>query len=142
MILDANVLLYSVDESSTHHHACAAWVKSAFSGDRRIALPWQTIGAFLRISTHPRVFAHPLTGREAWSLVERWIAAPHCWIPETSERTVRILGELITGLDVRSNLVTDAQLAALAIEHGVPVVSLDSDFARFERVTWVRPTDS
>jgi toxin-antitoxin system PIN domain toxin len=139
MLLDANVLLYSVDRSSRHHAACADWVRNAFTGPRRIALPWQTIGAFLRIATHPRVFTRPLSSNGAWSHVLNWLTAPNCWIPEASERTARILGTLIKELDVRGNLVTDAQLAALAIEHGVPVVSADSDFARFGEIHWINP---
>jgi toxin-antitoxin system PIN domain toxin len=102
-------------------------------------MPWQTIGAFLRIATHPRVFSRPLSSKEAWSHVDRWLTAPTCWIPEATERTARILGELINKLDVRGNVVADAQLAALAIEHGVPVVSVDSDFARFSDIRWVNP---
>jgi uncharacterized protein len=139
MLLDANVLLYSIDRSSAHHGPCADWVRSAFAGPRRIAMPWQTIGAFLRIATHPRVFSRPLSSKEAWSHVDMWLTAPNCWIPEATERTARILGELINQLDVRGNVVTDAQLAALAIEHGVPVVSVDSDFARFSDIRWVNP---
>jgi toxin-antitoxin system PIN domain toxin len=139
MLLDANVLLYSVDRSSHHHAPCADWVRSAFSGPRRIALPWQTIGAFLRVATHPRVFSRPLSSSDAWLNVTNWLMAPNCWIPEATERTAHILGKLINELDIRSNLVTDAQLAALAIEHGVPVVSVDSDFARFSEISWVNP---
>jgi toxin-antitoxin system PIN domain toxin len=139
MLLDANVLLYSVDKSSRHHVQCSEWIRAAFTGPRRIALPWQTIGAFLRISTHPRVFSRPLSSDDAWTIVEQWLTAPNCWIPEATERTVRILGKLINELDIRGNLVTDAQLAALAIEHGVPVVSVDSDFARFNEIHWVNP---
>ena len=139
MLLDANVLLYSVDRSSHHHAPCVEWVKSAFTGPRRIALPWQTIGAFLRIVTHPRVFSRPLSSNEAWSHIEDWLTAPNCWVPEASERTARILGKLINELDIRGNLITDAQLAALAIEHGVPVVSVDSDFARFGAIRWINP---
>lgn len=139
MLLDANVLLYSVDRGSSHHTPCADWVRSAFTGPRRIALPWQTIGAFLRIATHPRVFSRPLSSEAAWAMIEQWLTAPHCWVPEASERTARILGELINKLDVRGNLITDAQLAALAIEHGVPVVSVDSDFARFREIRWINP---
>lgn len=139
VLLDANVLLYSVDKSSPHHSRCADWVRHAFSGPQRIGLPWQTIGAFLRISSHPRVFSRPLSSADAWDLVKRWLAAPNCWIPEASERTALILGRLIGDLDVRGNLVTDAQLAALAIEHGVAAVSADSDFARFPDLHWVNP---
>ena len=139
VLLDANVLLYSVDSSSPHHARSADWVRRTFDGQRRIALPWQTIGAFLRIATHPRVFSRPLSSADAWSIVQQWLAAPTCWIPPAGERTAAILGELISGLDLRGNLVADAQLAALAIEHGLPVVSVDSDFARFRAVRWINP---
>ncbi|MFT4294299.1 MAG: type II toxin-antitoxin system VapC family toxin [Micropruina sp.] len=139
MLLDANVLLYSIDSSSRHHAPCAAWLSDAFSGSRRVGLPWQTIGAFLRISTHPRVFARPLRPDQAWEVVEQWLNAPNCWVPETSEATARILGALIGDLDLRGNLITDAQLAALALEHGVGVVSADTDFARFPGLRWVNP---
>lgn len=139
MLLDANVLLYSIDRASRHHARCAAWLSDAFSGPRRVGLPWQTVGAFLRISTHPRVFARPLLPDQAWSIVEQWLAAPNCWIPETTGATARILGQLIGDLDLRGNLITDAQLAALAIEHGVAVVSADTDFARFPGLHWVNP---
>lgn len=139
VLLDANVLLYSVDGSSPHHGRCADWVRRAFAGQRRIALPWQTIGAFLRIATHPRVFSRPLGSADAWSMVEHWLAAPISWVPAATERTAVILGDLIKDLELRGNLVMDAQLAALAIEHGLSVVSADSDFARFDGLGWINP---
>jgi toxin-antitoxin system PIN domain toxin len=139
MLLDANVLLYSIDETSPHHARCADWVRWAFTGQRRIGLPWQTVGAFLRIATHPRVFARPLRPDDAWSIIRGWLAAPVCWVPTATGHTVDILGKLISEQDVRGNLVTDAQLAALAIEHGVAVVSADTDFARFPSVHWLNP---
>lgn len=139
MLLDANVLLYAVDQSSAQHERCAAWLTEAFNGQRRIGLPWQTIGAFVRISTHPRVFARPLTAAQSWAVVEHWLDAPTTWVPEAGERTARILGTLITEGHLHGNLITDAQLAALAIEHGIAVVSTDSDFARFPAVQWVNP---
>ena len=139
MLLDANLLLYSVDASSLHHERSAAWVRALFTGERRIALPWQTVGAFLRIATHPRVFARPLGALDAWSIVEQWLAAPGCWVPAVSERTVTILGQLVRDHDVRGNLITDAQLAALAIEHGLPLVSVDSDFERFPQLRRINP---
>ncbi|MFT3833009.1 MAG: PIN domain-containing protein [Micropruina sp.] len=139
MLLDANVLLYSIDRSNRHHATCAAWLSEAFSGPRRVGLPWQTIGAFLRISTHPRVFSRPLRPDQAWQVVEQWLDAPNSWVPETSDATARILGGLIGDLDLRGNLIIDAQLAALAIEHGLAVVSADTDFGRFPGLRWVNP---
>ncbi len=102
------------------------------SGDRRVGLPWQTIGAFLRISTHPRIAENPLSPSDAWRYVEAWLAAGPVWVPSATERTAAVQARLIEQHDVSSNLVTDAQLAALAIEHGLTVISADSDFTRFD----------
>ncbi len=139
VLVDANILLYAADLESTHHRKATSWLQDALEGNQRVGLPWQTIGAFLRISTNPRLFQRALTAAEAWGAVDAWLRAPNVWVPTTSQRTLRILGNLMTTHDVRSDLVTDCQLAALAIEHGVPVVSADSDFARFPTLTWINP---
>lgn len=139
MLLDANVLLYAVDETSDHFDAASAWLVAALNGARRVALPWQTIGAFVRIGTHPRIVDSPLTAVEAWNHVSAWLAADPVWIPPATERTASIYGELSARHGVTGNLVPDAMLAALAVEHGLTVVSADSDFARFPEVAWTNP---
>jgi toxin-antitoxin system PIN domain toxin len=139
VLLDANLLLFAVDSESPHHAAAARWLTEALNGDRRVALPWQTIGAFIRISTHPRISRQPLTPQQAWSYVAAWLDAPATWVPPTSERTAALLGELVTTHHVTGNLVTDAQLAALALEIGAVVQSADADFARFPAVQWRNP---
>lgn len=140
MLLDANLLLYAVDRASPHHQRSADWLSAALDGNRRMAIPWQTIGAFVRIATHPRLASQPLAAVDAWRFVEDWLRTPVAWIPPASERTASILGELIARHGVTGNAVPDAQLAALAIEHGLSVISADTDFARFEgEVTWFNP---
>lgn len=139
MLLDANLLIYAVDEGSPQHVAAREWLETTFNGDRRVALPWQTIGAFLRITTHPRIATAPLTGAEAWQFVVDWLDAPTTWIPPTSVATARVYGSLSSSVNITSNLVPDAQLAALAIEHGLEVMTADSDFARFPDVRWRNP---
>lgn len=139
MLLDANLLLYAVDRSSPFHERGAAWLTEVLNGQQRVALPWQTIGAFLRIATHPRVTVEPLRAEDAWSLVERWLAAPAVWVPEAGERTAHILGELLRTTGATGNLVPDAQLAAIAVEHGLEVQTADTDFARFPQVRWRNP---
>ena len=139
MILDANVLLYAVDSESAHHDRAAHWLTDALNGDQRVGFPWQTIGAFLRIATHPRIAGRPLTVDSAQDYVDAWLDVPVSWIPPAGERTARVYGQLARRHHVTGNLVPDAQLAALALEHGVAVVSADSDFARFPEVTWVNP---
>lgn len=139
MLLDANLLLYAVDRTSPNHEAASRWLVKVLNGDRRVALPWQTIGAFLRISTHPRVTTHPLDGTLAWSFVADWLAADPVWIPPATERTAAVYEQLLVGASITGNLVPDAQLAALAIEHGLTLCSADTDFARFTELRWENP---
>lgn len=139
MILDANVLLYAVDDESVHHDAAARWLTDALNGNQRIGFPWQTLGAFLGIATHPRVSSRPLSAAAAQDHVDAWMAMPVSWVPPTSQRTAHLYGLLARRHHVTGNLVPDAQLAALALEHGVAVVSADSDFARFPEIRWVNP---
>jgi toxin-antitoxin system PIN domain toxin len=139
MLVDANILLFAVDETSRFHRSAAGWLTERLSGARRVGLPWQSLGAFLRISTHPRAAEHPLSPDEAWSHVEDWLGAEAAWIPEPTERHGEVLGFLVTSYQLRGNLVSDAQLAALAIEHGLSVCSADTDFARFKEIRWENP---
>lgn len=139
MIVDANVLLYAVDPGAPRHEAAVAWLESAFNGVERVGLPWPSLLAFQRIATHPRVAAHPLTAAQAWEFVSDWLDAERAWVPAPGPRHRDILSQLLIGEDLRGNLVPDAHLAALAIEHGTSICSFDSDFARFAEVAWFRP---
>jgi toxin-antitoxin system PIN domain toxin len=139
VLLDANLLLYATDADSPHNEAAAAWLTAVLNGDRRVGLPWQTIGAFLRVVTHPRVTTHPLSSATAWSFVQSWLDAEPAWIPPATERTARVLARLVHNTPATGNLVTDASLAALAIEHGLVVMTADTDFGRFPEVAWHNP---
>ena len=139
MLVDANLLLYAVHERATQHEAAVAWLGEQLNGSRRVGLPWQSLMAFLRISTHPRAFERPLDPATAYERVTEWLAAPPAWIPQPGPGYAASLGELIRRHEVRGNLVPDAQLAALALEHGLTVCSADTDFARFDEVRWQNP---
>jgi uncharacterized protein len=141
MLLDANLLLYAVHERAERHEAAARWLTEQLNGSRRVGLPWQTLAAFLRIATHPRAFERPLAPATAWQRVRDWLAAAVAWIPEPGPEYDRILGALITTYEVGGNVIPDATLAALAIEHGVPLYSTDTDFARFRELRWENPID-
>lgn len=139
MLLDANLLLYAVDETSAFHEPARRWITDQLNGSRRVGFPWQSLGAFLRIATHPRASAHPLDPGDAWAHVERWLECDVAWVPEPGPRHAEILADLIVRHQVRGNLVPDAQIAALAAEHGLTVCSADSDFARFPEARWENP---
>jgi uncharacterized protein len=139
MLIDANLLLYSVDRLAPEHDRAAAWMLEQLNGDRRVGIPWESATAFVRISTNPRATTRPLQPHEAWRFVEDWLAADPVWIPVATERHADVLGTLMRTHRISGSLVSDAHLAALAIEHGLEVCSADTDFARFPEVRWRNP---
>jgi len=139
MLVDANLLLFAADERSPFHARASAWLTGRLNGERRVALPWQSLAAFLRIATNPRVFEHPLAPTQAWEYVESWLANDVVWTPLPTSRHAEVLGGLVKRHQPRGDLIPDAQLAALAIEHGLEVCSADTDFARFSEIRWVNP---
>lgn len=138
MIVDANVLLYAVDDQSHFHSTARSWLDETMNGVERVGFPWVSLTAFQRIITHPRATANPLTPGEAWGYITDWLDADQAWVPTPGTRHRDILGRLLVDGSLRGNLVSDAHLAALSIEHGTGICSFDSDFARFP-VSWINP---
>ena len=134
MLVDANLLLYAIDERSLHHQVSRDWLISSLNGNRRVALPWISLAAFVRIATNPRASENPLAPQDAWQFVKDWLSHELTWIPNPTEHHADVLGALIQRYDLRANWITDAQLAALAIEHGLQIYSADTDFARFKEI--------
>ena len=139
MLVDANLLLFAVDLRSRWHNPARSWMDEVLNGTKRVGLPWQSLAAFLRIITHPRVTEVPLQPDEAWGHIEAWLGAPAAWIPQPTSSHADVLGSLIRSYQLRANMMSDAQLAAVAIEHGLTIYSADTDFARFSEVNWVNP---
>ncbi len=142
MIVDANLLLYAVDRSAPQHAPAVTWLESALNGSRQVGLPWPSLLAFVRIATHPRASANPLTPEQAWDIVQGWLGSPQCWVPAPTAQHAEVLGDLVRKYRISGNLVPDAHLAALAIEHGVILYSTDTDFARFDEIRWEDPLRS
>ena len=137
--MDANLLIYAANADAPQHSAAHHWLDGSLNGETRVGLPWASLLAFLRLTTNPRVFPRPLDMRTAWGRVEAWLACELAWIPEPTSRHPEILARLLAGPGVHANLVPDAHLAALAIEHGLELCSTDGDFARFADLRWVNP---
>lgn len=132
-------MLYAVGEASPFHERASNWLTVQLNGDRRVAFPWLSLIAFLRISTHERASAHPLTADQAAAFVTDWLEPEVSWIPREGPGHARIMTDLITRYQLQGTVISDAHLAALAIEHGLVVCSNDSDFARFSEVRWANP---
>jgi toxin-antitoxin system PIN domain toxin len=134
-LVDA-MLLYAVDESAEQHMQAREWLDSALSGPHAIILPWVCLPAFMRITTHPGIHPKPLSAENACSIVTAWTGRPNVVPAEPTARHSLVLAELLAVTGSGGNLVNDAHLAALAIEHDATVVTFDNDFSRFPGVRW------
>ena len=140
-LVDANVLLYAVNSDAPHHRSSVAWLDSALSGASTVAFSWIALLAFVRLSTKVGLFPSPLSSNEAFDRVDAWLGCPASVLLEPTARHASLLRELLGDIGAGGNLVNDAHLAALAIEHGALIVSYDNDFARFSGVEWSAPPD-
>lgn len=139
ILVDANLLIYAADDTSPQHERAADWLTSELNGDRPVGLPWESLIAFVRISTDPRIAGRPTSVEQAWRIVETWLAATPAWIPQPTERHADVLGTLLKRYRLGAKLVPDVHLAAIAVEHGLELCSADTDFARFTEVRWTNP---
>ncbi len=139
ILVDVNLLLYARDLGSSRHEAARAWLDDKLGGSHAVGLPWASLLGFLRLVTNPRIFPHALTMSEAWQQVADWLSAEPAWIPQPTDRHAEVLRNLLGEPGVHGNLVPDAHLAALAIEHGLTLCSVDGDFARFKTLRWENP---
>lgn len=139
ILVDANILLYAEDSLSPRHDQARAWWDAQLSGTETICLCWTVLCAFVRIGTNPRVFESPLSLEQARARIQSWLDQPCTRIVRPTERHWTVFQQMLANGQAVANLVTDAHLAALAVEHGCELASTDSDFARFAKLKWKNP---
>lgn len=138
ILLDANVLI-EAHMAGPRHDEVRAWLDEQLWGTARVGLPWESLNAFLRLVTNPRVFERPQSIASAWAQVSDWLSCECAWIPAATEQHAEVMGQLLASARAGANLVPDAHLAALAIEHGLTLVTSDAGFARFRGLSWKAP---
>ncbi len=141
ILVDANLLLYAYNPSFDRHHIARTWLEEILGKPDPVRLAWTGILAFVRVATNPRAFEYPLSLEEAMSIVSSWLARPMVAILEPGERHWEILRDLLVRTQTRGPVITDAHLAALAVEHGATLCSTDRDFARFPGLRLLNPLE-
>jgi hypothetical protein len=139
ILVDANLLLYAEDSLSSQHEAAREWWDAQLSGTDPVALCWPVLTAFIRIGTNARLHRRPLTLKEAGERVQSWLDQPCVRLVAPTDQHWATLQKLLRGGGATANLVSDAHLAALAVEHNAVLQSTDSDFARFPGLKWRDP---
>ena len=141
ILVDANLLIYASYEGAVQHEAARVWLEERLNSGARVGLPWVSLLAFVRITTNPRVFERPLSVQQATSQVNDWLSLNTVWTPAATERHGQVLTQLLAEVGTGGNLVTDAHLAALSVEHGLTLCSTDRDFAKFKKLSWQNPLE-
>jgi hypothetical protein len=139
ILVDVNLLVYASAPSMLQFEAARKWLDEELNASTLVGFPWASLLGFMRVATNPRAFRTPLTMASAWGQVETWLALPNVWIPQPGDRHREILAGFVPRLSSGGNLIPDAHLAALAIEHGLTLCSSDGDFARFPGLKWLNP---
>ncbi|HZO50087.1 MAG TPA: TA system VapC family ribonuclease toxin [Gaiellaceae bacterium] len=139
ILVDANLLVYAYSAGAREHERARDWLDERLRGRGRVGLPWESIVAFLRIVTHPRLYTRPVTAETAWRQVAQWLSSPVAWVPQPTERHDETLATLLALTRVAGPHVHDAHLAALALQHGLLLCSTDADFARYPGLRWENP---
>jgi uncharacterized protein len=136
---DLNLLIYSVDERAEEHLAALDWWNATLSGTETVGLAWSVLLGFVRLTTNPRIVQVPMTAGEALDYVDRWLSQEVTTVLEPTSRHAQVLRDLLGRTGTGGNLVADAHLAAIAIEHGAQLCSADRDFDRFKGLDWANP---
>jgi toxin-antitoxin system PIN domain toxin len=142
IVLDANLLLYAYDSRSQKHEQARKWVEHVFSGGEVVGLPWQSVAAFIRITTNPRISGQRFTLEEVVRVVDQWLEQPNVKLLAPGDLHWVLLRKLLIAGQARGPLATDAQLAALTMENGGVLHTTDRDFARFPELKWTNPIEA
>lgn len=139
IVIDTNLLLYAYGSSTPHHARARAWLESVISGNQTVGLAWQTVTGFVRIATDSRIPGYRRSVAEVLRTVEEWLEHPNVRVLVAGERYWSLFHSMVTEGQASGPLVSDAELAALTLEHGGVLYTADRDFARFPGLRWVNP---
>ena len=109
------------------------------NGAERVGVPWVVLTEFVRLMTLPRALTSSVSPADAIAHIGDWIRyAPITPINPGTEH-LKLLEQNLEAAGVGASLVTDAQIAALAMEYQAEVHSNDGDFSRFPGLRWRNP---
>lgn len=138
-LVDANVLIYAVNESDPRHEQASRWLDDSLNEGETVAFCWVVLLAFLRLTTKVGLFPQPLSVSQAWAIVHQWLAHPNSVVLDPGPRHAQLLAGLLLEVGAGGNLVNDAHVAAIGLEHDAGIVSYDTDFLRFKGLRVTHP---
>jgi toxin-antitoxin system PIN domain toxin len=136
---DVNVLIYAFRDAAPDHDRYRTWVQATVDAEEPFGLADVVLSGFVRVATHPRIWDPPVPVDQALDFARALLEAPNAVRVAPGERHWDLFERMCREGSARGNLVSDAYLAALAIESGSELVTTDRDFARFPGLRWRHP---
>ena len=138
-VIGADILGFAASERDPSHEKAAAWLAEALEGPvRTVGLPWPCLVACFQVATNPRFYPRPSSASDVVAVIEGWLDRPAAWIPEPRPSHLTDLDRRLQGRGA-GDIFSGGQLAALATEHALTVVTADRDFEEFESVKILNP---
>lgn len=142
LLVDVNVLLYARRRDSERHDTYRGWLEERLAGPEPLGISELVLSAFLRIVTNHRVYREPTAPEAALEFCGVVLGAPAALALRPGPRHWSLFTSLCRETRARGNVVSDAYLAALAIENGATWITVDRGFARFPHLRWAHPLDA
>ncbi len=139
IVPDVNLLLYAYSGQARFHEPARLWWESLLNGTERVGLPWSVVASFVRLMTNRSAVEVAITPSQALDFVDAWFMHSHVVTLNPSSRHLMILRRNLEAVGIGGNLVTDAHIAAVALEHHAEVHTNDRDFSRFPGLRWRNP---
>lgn len=139
IVPDLNLLIYAYNDGVPFHLPARRWWEDILNGSEPVGVPVVVTVGFVRVSTLPNVLSIPFSPDRALDTVEEWFRLPHVSPLEPGREHLTLMRRALAATGAGGNLVNDAHVAALAIEHQAEVHSNDSDFGRFPGLRWRNP---
>ena len=139
IVPDVNLLVYAYNDGTPFHESARSWWEGLVNGTERVGVPWVVATGFVRLLTHRSVRERPATPVQAVDYVEEWFQFPGVTPLNPGREHLTLFRRALAAAGVGADLVTDAHVAALAMEHQAEVHSNDADFGRFPGLRWRNP---
>jgi toxin-antitoxin system PIN domain toxin len=139
LLVDANLLIYAYDEVAREHKASRRWLSDLLGGHTPVGFPWISLMAFVRVTTNKKLFDKPYTTDEAFDVVGNWLSAPASRIVHPGEDHLRLVKVIAKANKLEGSDLTDAHLAAIAVEYGCPLATTDTNFPTFDGLKLINP---
>ena len=141
LLADVNAFVYAHRPESWRHEEYRSWLAASLAGSEPFGVSELVLASFLRLVTNHRVYKDPTPPSTALDFCQRVLAAPAAVAVRPGPSHWRLFVDSCRAVGARANVVPDAYLAALALEHGAMWLTTDRGFARFPELRWRHPLD-